>query len=239
MINKVTTSTTPSPQDQQQTASSNNINWEQYVKDINDLKTNPPKMYAVTIPEFTMGRMSFPTWQIPDFVKAGFAANTIPPAYGQRRIVTEKFLQILQKEVPGYLLDIVEVDPITEQPLQTAKLEGNLSPSQGQTPISASLPLPNIAATTKNEPLSQPVQARTAAEPSLTTPPPSKVAQPPKKKEQYSLPEAQPFDFTKLTPELQQTTIRLAERLLTAALRQLSGSDQLGNNLSSLLDRTA
>jgi cell division septation protein DedD len=229
MINKVAASATPSPQDQQQVASSNDISWEQYAKAIDDLKTNPPKMYAVTIPMFTQGHMSFPTWQIPDFVsKAGMDPSTIPPVHGRRIIVTDKFLEILQKEVPGYLLDVVEVDPITGQPLQVAKLEGKLSPSQGQTPASAALPSPHIAATTK-----------TAREPNSTASPSSKVARPPKQKEQYSLPEAQPFDFTQLTPELQQTTIRLAEQLLTAALRQLSGSDQLGGDLSSLLDRTA
>ncbi|MGE0684068.1 MAG: hypothetical protein AB7P69_24575 [Candidatus Binatia bacterium] len=239
MINKVTTSTIPSPQDRQQIASSNDMSWEQYAKTINDLKTDPPKMYAVTIPEFKMGGMSFPTWQIPDFAKAGFDASTIPPVYGQRRIVTEKFLQILQKEVPGYLLDIVEVDPETEQPLQVAKPESNLFSSQGQTQTSATLPPSTIAATMKNASLSQLVQSQAATGLNSTPATPAKVVQPPKQKEQSSLPEAQSFDFTQLTPEMQQTTIRLAEQLLTVALRQLSGSDQSGGNLASLLNRTA
>lgn len=238
MINKVTPSTTPSPQNQQPTTAANDMNWEQYAKAIYDAKATPMKKYAITIPMFSLGKMGFPAWQIPDFVKAGFDPYSLPPSLPRRIIVAEDLLAVLQQEVPGYLLDIVEVDPLTEQPLQTAKSAGNLSPSLGQTPTSAALLPSHIAAAAKNEAPPEPARSQTATGSHSTSSTSSKVGQPSKQKARSVLPEAQPFDFTRLTPELEQTTIRLAEQLLTAALHQLSGTDQF-SDLSSFLDRTA
>lgn len=239
MINKVESSTTLYSTEQKQTAATSENAWEQYAREIEELKTNPPKMYAVTIPLFTMGGTSFPTWQIPDFTKAGFDPKTIPAAYEKRIIVSEKYLQCLQKEVPGFLRDIVEVDPSTGQPLPAPHSTSAATASLAQTLSSSPLSSPSTVATTKDSTPPQPTPAQPISTRRATASTTIKDVRPRTQQEQHVVAEASVFDFTKLLPEVQQTGVQLAQQLLTTALQRLSDSSQLGADVSALLNHTA
>jgi hypothetical protein len=240
MINKVAPTTTPSPQDQKQIASSNDIDWDRYVQEINNLKTNPPKQYAVTISYFTWYHGNdLPAWRIPDLVATGASPQEIAPTYDKRVLVSEPYFKILQANVPGYLRDIQEIDPHTGKPLDTGNdhtdetahnTQSKQIASSSSTTTTASQQTTATAQTAQLQPASS---SRTAQKASSTA---ISIKQ---TKPFHPLKKEIPFDFTQLSPKLQRTTLQLAEQLLTAALRQLSGSDQFGGDLSSLLDRTA
>ncbi|HZT35234.1 MAG TPA: hypothetical protein VFA15_04895, partial [Nitrososphaera sp.] len=133
MISKVA-SNSPSPTQDPKNTSAYDLDWEKYAKSIFDLKDNPPKKYAVTIAEFSLGGTSFPVWQIPDFINAGFDPKSLVAIRDRRMIVTEGFLKILQDAEPGAIRDIVEVDPITEQPLDKKSTNTTISPPLAQAP---------------------------------------------------------------------------------------------------------
>lgn len=228
MIDKVgATAMTPSAE-QQQIAKSNNLDWDRYVQKIEDLKTNPPREFAVTMPYFTWYHQTeFPAWYANELTATGVSKSDIPPTYDKQLIVTESYLNDLQNQVPGYLKDIVEIDPRTKKPLVPKENVGNVTNNSTQSQQTASaLATTTTATTTSTAPTA--TKAATATTASTTT---SQTSQ-----SQSS--QSPSFDFTKLSPGLQETALRLAEQLLDAALQRLSGASQTDAQLSTLFDRT-
>jgi hypothetical protein len=240
MINKVATSTIPSPQDQQQTASSNDLDWDRYVREINDLKTNPPKQYAATISYFTWYHGNdVPAWRIPDFIATGVPQESIGPTYDKRVLISEPYFKILQANVPSYLRDIQEIDPRTGKPINSENDTANTTSNNTQSQQLASASSTTTTASQQTTATAQKAQVPSSSSARATQKSPSPTAATKQAAQSQSFKEEVPFDFTKLSPELQQTTQQLAEQLLAAALQRLSTSDQFGEAISSLLNRTA
>ena len=141
MIDKIGASTDPSPADLKKIAKGNDIDWDKYVKAIEDLKINPPRQFAVTISQFTAyPGAELPAWRIPDMIERGLIdPNSVPPTHDVRSIVTEPWLKILQAGVgEGYLRDIVEIDPHTGKPLAPQKNIDNVTQNNTQPQQTAS-----------------------------------------------------------------------------------------------------
>ena len=236
MIDKVGASTDTSLAELKRIAKGNDTDWDEYVKAIEDLKTNPPRQFAVTIPRFTAyPGVELPAWRIPDKINRGLIdPAAVPPTYNVRTIVTEPWLKILQAGVgSSYLQDIVEIDPLTEKPLDSGKGEVDDSCSCNHSHNITTAPEITTTETQKTESSSQTKQAT----PSLQTPQRSASTTATKTQSQPTATNTA-FDFTKLSPELQETALRLAEQLLSAALQRLSGAAQTNTQLSTLFDRT-
>jgi hypothetical protein len=243
MISKVAANS-PSPTQDSKNTSAYDLDWEKYAKSIFDLKDNPPKKYAVTISEFSLGGTSFPVWQIPDFINAGFDPKSLVAIRDRRMIVTEGFLKILQDAEPGAIRDIVEVDPITEQPLDKKSTNTTISSPLAQAPAptpptSAKTALTDTVATKQNTPPAQPQQPKTGKASPSPAHSSSGVTRSAKTQSRHLVLATPSFDFSKLTPEIKKTAIGLAEQLLTAAFQRLKDFAQEEGDASSLLDRTA
>ena len=240
MIRTVDSTTNNALTERQQIAKSNNLDWDQYARKIEELTTNPPKQYAVTISYFPWYHgHELPAWQIPDLIATGVSPKDIGATYDKRVLVSEPYFKILQANVPGYLRDIQEIDPQTGKPLDTRNdhidepANGILSEQMillSSTPTTVSQPTTTTARTERIQPASSSRTAHKLPSTAMATKQ-TKPTQP--------LHEEVPFDFTKLSPEVQRTTLQPAEQLLTVALQRLSKTDQLGAEVSSLLNRTA
>jgi hypothetical protein len=241
MINPIGSSANSALTEQQQIAKSNDLDWDRYVREINELQANPPKQYAVTISYFSwyLGH-ELPAWEIPDLLATGVSAKDIGPTYNKRVLVSEPYMKILQANVPGYLQDIQEIDPRTGKPLDSGD-GGDHQPEPG---AHSDHPVATASAFTRTTSAQQTTATTRAAQPqplssSRAAHKSSSTTSSTQQREQpRSLKDRAPFDFTKLSPELQRTTLQLAEQLLTAALQRLSQSKQFAD-FSSLLDRTA
>jgi hypothetical protein len=243
MINKVGASTDLSSVDYKQTAAATENVWEKYARDLAELKTNPPRQFAVTISRYRAYQsVEFPAWKIPVLIAKGkMSAGNTPPLYDARIIMTEQYLNMVRNGMgEEYVRDIVEIDPETGKPL--ASQSANLALTNPSATETTSLT--RAASSTGPTPQTETVSKTQTQQAQSTAPTASRqrIASTSAKARQsapLALPKEEPFDFTKLSPELQETALQLAEQLLSAALRRLSESDQLGADLSTLLNQTA
>ena len=139
MINKIGMSPVGPSDEQKQIAKSNNLDWDRYVRKIEELKTNPPQMFEVTIPYFTWYHQTeFPAWYANELIATGVSKDNIPPTYDKKLIVTESYLDDLQKQVPGYLKYITAIDSPPQDPSTPQINVGNVTANDAKPQQTAS-----------------------------------------------------------------------------------------------------
>jgi len=241
MINKVGSNADLSALEHKQATTTTENVWEKYARDLEELKTNPPRKFAVTISQYrAYQNVEFPAWKIPLLIDKGkMSAENTPALYDVRVIMTEPYLKMLRNGVgESYLRDIVEIDPETGQPLSSQNIGTALINAAPRTTTPVTTASSSAKATVLTETTARTRAQQVQGTASVAARQKTASVEPKTRTNQLnSLPAEEPFDFTKLSPELQETTLQLAEQLLSAALRRLRDSHQLEADVLSLLDQ--